>query len=519
MEKGVSNSENEQLCLLAENIVKVYPGTTALKDVSFKVYTGKVNALVGENGAGKSTLMKILAGIEKQTSGKVYINGKEVNFKDTIEAEKNGVSIIHQELNVFPDLTIAQNMFMGFEETKHKFLLDPKKTKEVCSEILKQLEHPLNPETRMGDLRVGQQQVIEIARHLFRSNLKVLIMDEPTSSLSAAEVSVLFKLIEGLKKKGISIIYISHRLEEVMKIADYITVLRDGRKVAEDKIANVDIKWIVDNMVGSGRKFNKVERNRENVGINVLEVSNLSLPKKDGGYILRNVSINLKKGEILGIYGLLGAGRTELLECIMGIHPDFEGSIKINGKQIRPKSIADQINNGFAMVPEDRQKDGLIQTLNIGKNISLSSLNRYTKHGILNAKDEDSKVDEMIREIYIKVANKKLPILSLSGGNQQKVVIGKDLLTLPKILLMDEPTRGIDIAAKREVFDIINQLAEKGMSIIVVSSELNEVIDISDRIIVLSNGKVTGEFKAKDITEQSLVEASYKGHSPYATTM
>jgi erythritol transport system ATP-binding protein len=509
----------DPVCLMVENIVKVYPGTTALKDVSFKVRTGKVNVLVGENGAGKSTLMKILAGIEKPTSGRIIINGEEVKFKDTIEAEKKGIGIIHQELNLFPNLNIVQNMFMGAEKIKYKILLDPKAHMEKCKEILNRLQHPLDPNTRMGDLRVGQQQVIEIARHLNQENLKVLIMDEPTSSLSAAEVSILFKLIRELKNNGISIIYISHRLEEIMGIGDYITVLRDGSKVAEDKIANVDMKWMISNMVGTDKGFNSLQRKKKSIGDTILEVDNLNLPKPNGGYILNDVSFKLKKGEILGVYGLMGAGRTELIECIMGLRPEYTGEIKIRGVISRSKDIARQIENGFAMVPEDRQCDGIVQNLSICKNISLSNLGKYMKYGWLNRKQENADVDKMIADIHIKTSDKTLPIMSLSGGNQQKVVIGKGLLTTPKIFLMDEPSRGIDVAAKAEVYEIISKLAESGISIIVVSSELQEITLISDRIIVLSNGKITGEFSDDEISEQSLVEASYRGHTPYKTTV
>lgn len=513
MEENINIKENNNtnICLLAKDIVKVFPGTKALDNVTFKVYKGKVNALIGENGAGKSTLMKILAGIERPTEGKLFLYNEEIELRSPIDAEKNGIGMIHQEINFFPDLTIEQNMFMGVEEKKNTILVNRGIQKEKCNKILAELGHPFDVEKKMGELSVGQQQIVEIARHLLQPNLKILIMDEPTSSLTVAEVSILFKLINKLKEKGISIIYISHRLEEIMEISDYITVLRDGKKVAEDLTKNVNVSWIISNMVGSEKQYKKREKNFDIKTENILEVENLSLMKKNNNFVLKDISLKLKKGEILGIYGLLGSGRTEFLECIMGINTKFTGNIKLYGKPIKIENIAQQIKNGFVMVPEDRQRNGLVQTLNIAKNISLSSLNRFSKFGILRNKEEDLNIDKMVNGLRIKVADKSLPILSLSGGNQQKVIIGRGLLTMPKVLLLDEPTRGIDVAAKSDVYEIIDKLAKEGISIIVVSSELEEILNIADRVIVFSNGRMTGEFVGDEITKEALVEASYKG--------
>lgn len=298
-----------------------------------------------------------------------------------------------------------------------------------------------------------------------------------------------------------------------MRIGDNVTILRDGKFVARTEVSEVDVPWIVQKMVGEGKSYPKKNRKIDwSKQEKVLEVKNLTLPKSGGGYLLDHVSFDLKKGEILGIYGLMGAGRTEVFECIMGLRPEHTGEVFKNGKKIGVRNISEQIDRGLALVPEDRQKEGLVQTLNIGKNISLSSLSRYCKFGFLNGKEEDVNVDKQIKDIMIKVADKKLPILSLSGGNQQKVVIGKGILTGPEILLLDEPSRGIDIGAKTEVFDIINQYAEKGLSIIVISSELKEIVSIADRVIVLSNGIKTGEFSEEQITEDTLVLSSYKGH-------
>lgn len=503
-----------EVCLSVEGVNKIYPGTKALDNVNFKIRKGKVSVLIGENGAGKSTLMKIISGIETPTTGKIFIGDNEVTFKNTTEARKYGIGIIHQELSLFPNLNVYQNIFMANEKVKGNIILDNKKHIELANKILNKLEHPINVNTIVGDLRVGQQQMIEIARNLIQDDLKILIMDEPTSSLSEQEVEVLFKIIRELKQEGIAIVYISHRLEELMRIGDYVTVLRDGKIVSEAETKNIDVPWIVENMVGKEKSYTKRKRNIEWEKKDVvLDVKNLTLPKKGGGYLLDNINFNLKRGEILGIYGLMGAGRTEIFECLMGLHPEHTGTISLNGETMNIRNVSEQIDRGIVLVPEDRQREGLIQTMDIGKNISLSSLKNYVK-GIFIDKDKESEnIDKQIKDINIKVADKKLPILSLSGGNQQKVVLGKGILTNPKILLLDEPSRGIDIGAKTEVFDIINKYADKGLSIIVISSELKEIKSIADRIIVLSNGIKTDEFSGDDITEDNLVLSSYKGHN------
>ena len=505
------------VCLHAERIDKVYPGTKALDQVSFDVRTGKVNVLIGENGAGKSTLMKIIAGIEQPTAGTLRMEGREVSFKSTVEARASGIGIIHQELSLFPNLNVYQNIFMNNEKTKGRLVLDNKRHYELAQQVLERLEYPIKPDTLVGDLRVGQQQMIEIARNLIQENLKILIMDEPTSSLSEMEVEVLFKIMRELTASGISIVYISHRLEEIMRIGDFVTILRDGKFVAESPVSGIDVPWIVQQMVGEGKSYPKRERvvdwaEQETV----MEVRNLCLPKSGGGYLLDHVDFNLKRGEILGIYGLLGAGRTEIVECVMGLHPEHTGEVELFGEPVKIRGVPEQISHGFAWVPEDRQREGLVQTMNIGRNISLSSLGKYVKGFFVDEGREGDNVERMIRDIHIKVADRNLPILSLSGGNQQKVVIAKGILTDPKILLLDEPSRGIDIGAKTEVFDIINQYADQGLSIIVISSELKEIIAIADRVVVLSNGIKTAELTGADITEDNLVLASYKGHRGHA---
>ncbi len=503
--------DDPNVVLHCEKIDKIYPGTKALDGVSFDLLKGKVNVLIGENGAGKSTLMKMIAGIEQPSAGKMYMDGREVYFKSTNAARAKGIGIIHQELSLFPNMTVYQNIFIGNERKKGLFLND-KKHISGAAKVLKRLEHEIPPETLVGDLRVGQQQMVEIARNLIQDDLRVLIMDEPTSSLSAAEVKVLFKIMRELIAAGLSIVYISHRLEEIMEIGDHVTILRDGKYVADADVKDIDLSWIVENMVGKNTQYHRFERSIDlTKAEKVLEINHLSLPKKGGGWLLDDVSMFLKKGEVLGIYGLLGAGRSELFECLMGMHPEHKGEIIYNGKPMKVKNIPKQIKNGFALVPEDRQSQGLIQTLDICKNTSIASLQNYRKGPFLDKKAEEQAVDSEIKDIHIKVADKKLPILSLSGGNQQKVVIGKGLLTHPTVLLLDEPSRGIDIGAKTEVFEIIHEFSERGLSIIVVSSELKEIMSIADRIYVLSNGKCTGELSGDEINEDTLVRASYAG--------
>lgn len=503
--------DDPNVVLHCEKIDKIYPGTKALDQVSFDLLKGKVNVLIGENGAGKSTLMKMIAGIEQPSAGKMYMDGEEVYFKDTNAARAKGIGIIHQELSLFQNLTVYQNIFMCHEKKKGMFL-DDKKHVEGAKKIMQRLEHEISPDTLVGDLRVGQQQMVEIARNLVEDDLRVLIMDEPTSSLSAAEVKVLFKIMRELLEQGISIVYISHRLEEIMEIGDHVTILRDGKYVADADIKDINLSWIVENMVGKNTQYHRFERSIDlDHAEKVLEVNHLYLPKTGGGWLLDDVNMYLKKGEVLGIYGLLGAGRSELFECLMGMRPEHAGEVIYQSKPMKISSIADQINEGLALVPEDRQRQGLVQSLDICKNASLASLKKFRKGFLMNYAAEEKAVDEQINDLHIKVADKHLPILSLSGGNQQKVVIAKGLMTKPTVLLMDEPSRGIDIGAKTEVFEIIHEFSERGLSIIVISSELKEIMAIADRIYVLSNGKCTAELSGEDITEDKLVRASYAG--------
>ena len=503
--------DDPNVVLHCEKIDKIYPGTKALDQVSFDLLKGKVNVLIGENGAGKSTLMKMIAGIEQPSAGKMYMDGQEVVFKDNNAARARGIGIIHQELSLFQNLTVYQNIFMCHERQKGPFL-DDRQHIEGAKKVLKHLEHEIPPDTLVGDLRVGQQQMVEIARNLVENDLRVLIMDEPTSSLSAAEVKVLFKIMRELLEQGLSIVYISHRLEEIMEIGDHVTILRDGKYVADADVKDITLPWIVENMVGKNTQYHRFQRSIDlDQAEKVLEVNHMYLPKTGGGWLLDDVSVYLKKGEVLGIYGLLGAGRSELFECLMGMRPEHSGEVIYQGKTMKIGSVADQLSAGFALVPEDRQRQGLVQSLDICKNTSLASLEQFRRGFLMDYGAEEKAVDAQIKDLHIKVADKDLPILSLSGGNQQKVVIAKGLLTQPTVLLMDEPSRGIDIGAKTEVFEIIHEFSERGLSIIVISSELKEIMAIADRIYVLSNGKCTAELAGDDITEDNLVRASYAG--------
>ena len=377
----------DDVFLHAEKISKIYPGTKALDEVSFDLLRGKVNVLIGENGAGKSTLMKMIAGIEQPNEGKMYIGDKEVFFKNTTEARKHGIGIIHQELSLFPNLNVYQNIYMNKEKTKGKVVLDNKVHMDGASKVLERLEHPLDLNAKVGELRVGQQQMIEIARNLVEDDLKVLIMDEPTSSLSQQEVKVLFKIMRELTAAGISIVYISHRLEEIMEIGDHVTILRDGKYVADADVKDIDVPWIVHQMTGGAKSYPKRDREVDWSKVeNVLEVKDLCLPKAGGGYLVDHLNFELKKGEVLGIYGLMGAGRSEVFECLMGLHPEHTGQILMEGKELHIKSISQQIDSGFALIPEDRQMQGLVQTLDIEKNCALSALKRYKKGPFLDSK-------------------------------------------------------------------------------------------------------------------------------------
>ncbi len=491
---------------------KVYPGTLALDAVDFDVRLGSVNVLVGENGAGKSTLMKVIAGVEQLTSGEILMDGKPQHFASTGEAAAHGIGIIFQELNLFPNMTVAENIFIGRERTRGGIDIDAASQRAAARELMTRLEHAIEPDALVGELRIGEQQIVEIAKALSQ-DARILIMDEPTSALSAPEVEILFRVIADLRRRGVGIVYISHRLEELIRIGDWITVLRDGRITGSRAMDGVDVPWIVRNMIGAASKdYAKTEEHE--FGAEIFSAEDICLPRQGGGMTVDHVSFALRAGEIVGIYGLMGAGRSELFECIMAQHPHATGEFRLDGRPLDEASVAGRIARGIALIPEDRKTQGTIQIMSIRENMSLACLRDFTRLFHLDLAAERARVRDLVRDLAIKVASPENPISSLSGGNQQKVVIGKALMTKPRVLLMDEPSRGIDVGAKAEVFRTMRRLAAEGLGILFVTSDLEEVMSLSDRILVMSNGRITGEFLGSEADEAAIVAASAVGHAP-----
>ncbi len=497
--------ETPQVVLEARAVSMQYPGTLALDQVTFRLRPGRVSALIGENGAGKSTLVKILAGVAQPTSGCLVLDGKEISLRSVRDADAHGIGIIHQELNLCPNLSVAENIYLARELTLHG-VLDKRRQEDHARQLLARLEHPIDPRTPVGDLPLGQQQIVEIAKALAR-DVRVLMMDEPTSALSAAEIAVLFRIIRDLAARGVAIVYISHRLEELLSIADHVSVLRDGRMVAEAAAADVDTRWIVEQMTGRPAGVTEISGTPER-GPELLRVEALSLTSDNGRQLLRDLQFSLRAGEVVGIYGLMGAGRTELLECLMGLHPEMTGSVWAGSERLDRMDTSTRILRGLAMVPEDRQVSGLVQSLSVLANMTISSLSRFARGPWLSPASESAAAAGMVRDLRIKAPGLGHSIESLSGGNQQKVVIAKCLLTGPRVLLLDEPTRGVDVGAKREIHTIVRQLAAKGMGIILVSSELDEVRAVASRIVVMSRGAITAEFDAAQATDGALALAA-----------
>lgn len=482
------------------NLHKKFPGVYAVKGANFGVLPGQVHGLVGENGAGKSTLMKMIIGEYHQDSGDILHNGQIISPKTISDSQKIGIAMIHQELAPLPNMTIAENIFLGNEKEKGLFL-DEKKMYAETLEILKEFGIPHDPQLKVGKLSVAQIQMLEIIKAM-RRDADLIIMDEPTSSLSADETKKLFSLIEDLKSKNVSIIYISHRLEEIFYISDKVTVLRDGEIISTMNTENVTQKELIEMMVG--RKIEQIYP-KENIslGEEVFSVRNLSSPGQ-----FENISFSVKAGEILGFSGLIGAGRSEIMKAIMGLNPLQSGDRFVEGKIISVKSPEDAINHGLAMVGEDRKLFGLVLSRSVKENISLPSLKKLFPGVLINALDEKEVVENTISMFNIKCSNKEVATFTLSGGNQQKIVIAKWLLTQPKVLILDEPTRGIDVGAKFEIYKIIVELAKKGLAIILISSELPEVMGMSDRILVISNGQITNEYLREDILSGKITQTN-----------
>jgi len=501
--------------LRAQNVTKRYGGTQALKGVDFEVLEGRVVGLFGENGAGKSTLMKILSGIESPTSGSLELRGEPVQFANTVEARDRGISIIHQELSLCPNLSVRDNIFMGREIRTKGGTVDYKAESEIVERLMERLQEKIDPETLVADLRLGQQQIVEIARAL-STEARILIMDEPTSALSAAEVAVLFKVIRDLTSGGVSIVYISHHLEEAMEICDHAVVLRDGEIVAKAETKDVSLDWIVGNMVG--RNFDLGTPPAAKFGAVALEIDGVKVADSSNPDRLsvNGISLKVREGEIVCIYGLMGAGRTEMLEAAAGRVPLVGGRVVVHERDLAGMTIAERIKWGLTLVPEDRQRDGLVQTMSVGRNMSLASIGSFVRGLFLSHGVEDKLVQKGIADVRVKTAGPGAAIGSLSGGNQQKVVIGKMLATNPKVILLDEPSRGIDIGAKTEVFNLLSELAEKGLAVLYSTSEVNECFGVANRIVVMSKGRISAEFNAATSTKEQVMAAS--GESATAST-
>ncbi|ODT57995.1 MULTISPECIES: sugar ABC transporter ATP-binding protein [Paracoccus] len=492
-----------EVVLAARNVAKSYGQVHALKGVNFDIHRGQVTTLFGENGAGKSTLMKILSGVIQPSAGQIVLDAQPVAFGNANDARARGISIIHQELSLAPNLSVRDNIFMG-REIMGPLGVDYAEEERQTRALMEELEEQIDPATPVEDLRLGQQQIVEIARALSVDS-RILIMDEPTSALSASEVEVLFKVIRDLTARGVSIVYISHHLEEALTITDHAVVLRDGMMTAYAPRAQIDLEWIVRNMVGENYDLGSPPDST--MGEVALSIRDLSVPDATGQDLVRGLNLDVRAGEIVCIYGLMGAGRTELLETVAGRLRATGGQIVLEGHEISHLSIGQRIARGLALVPEDRQRDGLVQTMSVGQNLSLASIGRFTRGLFTSTRAERALVDDSIRRVTVKTSGGGAPIGSLSGGNQQKVVIGKMLATNPRAILLDEPSRGIDIGAKAEVFRLLAEGARNGLAVVYSTSEVSECLSIAHRIIVMHKGRITAEFDST-VSKDRIMAAS-----------
>lgn len=481
-----------------DSISKSFPGVKALDHVHFELRSGEVMALLGENGAGKSTLMKILSGVYTRDEGSMAILGKEYGDLSPKQAQEVGVAIIHQELNMCRHLSVAENMFLG-REKKKGIMLSNSEMEAEAQRILDELKIDLRPQQVVGDLPVSMQQMVEIAKAL-STNARILIMDEPTSALTAREIEDLFRIIRDLKSKGCGIVYISHRLEELQHIVDRVTIMRDGQYITSMNFKDATMDEIIANMVGREikEKFPRVECEK---GKLVLEVKNLN-----AGRLVRNVGFSLYEGEIVGFAGLMGAGRTETTRAIFGVDQKESGVIVLDGKEVSIKKPEDAIKAGIVLAPEDRKKDGLCTKLSIRHNIALPNLDLLcNKLGVVSSQKEHEMCDRVVENLKVKTPTVEVEAGNLSGGNQQKVVVGKWLARNSRVVIFDEPTRGIDVAAKVEIYNLMNELKQQGIAVMFVSSEMPEVMGIADRIIVMCDGRITGELAAEEATQNQIL--------------
>jgi ribose transport system ATP-binding protein len=497
--------------LEARNISKSFPGVVALDEVSLSVRSGAVHAVVGENGAGKSTLMKILSGVDRADAGQILLDGKVVEFASPRAAESAGVVIIHQEINLVPALSVAENIFLGREPSRFGFV-DWRKLERDAEALLDRLGHRLDPRCAVRSLKVSDQQVVEIAKAL-SFDARVLIMDEPTTALAAGDVERLFGIIRTLTGAGTGVVYISHKMDELFRIADEFSVLRDGKLIGHRAASETNPGELVKMMVGREVTYQREERNGQN-SVELLRVEGLSSRDIDasGRRRLSNISFSLRAGEVLGVAGLMGAGRTELLESLFGVHATTgESQLVLNGKPLFINDPRQAIKACLAFVSEDRKTQGLALNLDVRCNITLARLDRFSRIGFLQRESEEQAVRESIVQLGIKTPDTRAATINLSGGNQQKVVLAKWLLTDPKILLLDEPTKGIDIKGKTEIYRLIEELAASGLGVIFVSSELPELLALTDRIIVLREGKLAGTLDRSEATEEGIIELATIG--------
>ncbi|HOO29693.1 MAG TPA: sugar ABC transporter ATP-binding protein [Bacillota bacterium] len=485
-------------------ICKRFGGTLALDNVDFAVSKGEVHALIGENGAGKSTLIKILSGIYSADSGTIAVDGETVEIHSPQDAQRLGIATVHQELNLAPDLTVAENVYLGRLPTKRGSIIDWSALKNEAELAFEQLgvADQIDPMAPVRSLSISKQQLVEIAK-AFSAGARLIIMDEPTSSLPESEVQHLFDVVRTLNRKGVSFIYISHRLEEVLAITDSMTVLRDGRLVGSCKTAETSYDDIVRMMVG--RELTERFPKREpSIGETVLEVEGLA----DAGRF-RDISFQVRAGEILGISGLMGSGRTELAQAIFGVVPPEEGSIRLNGKELNVRCAEDGIEVGIYLVPEDRKRHGLVQTMSVRSNTVLSILSRLSgAFGVVDKNKEEQVVTKAVRDFNVKTASIDQNVSSLSGGNQQKVVFAKAVCSGPKVLILDEPTRGVDVGAKAEIYKLVQDFASSGGAVVFISSEMPEILGMCDRILVMSEGRIVGEFAGSEATQEEILKCA-----------
>lgn len=488
-----------------KGINKKFPGVQALEDCSLELYPGEVHALLGENGAGKSTLMKILTGIYQADSGDIFFDGRQAQISSVLDARALGITMIHQELNLLTNLTVAQNIFIGRESKKHRMFLNEGESVRKSTKLLKQMGLPIDPCTMVSELTVAQQQIVEIVKAV-SYNSRVVVMDEPTAPLSSSEIDSLFNIIRDMKAAGMSVVYISHRMDEIKRICDRATILRDGKYIGTVSVADTSLDKIITAMVGRKISYTRNSRiSKQKCGEEAIRVENLCW-----GSRVKNVSFSCRKGEILGFAGLVGAGRTETARLIFGAERPDSGEIYVSGQRVQIKTPNDAVRHGISYLSEDRKQYGLITEMSVEDNITITSIPALSKFGFIDRKKCSESAMLMADQLKVKTPSLKAQVKSLSGGNQQKVVVAKWLLRNTDILIFDEPTRGIDIGAKDEICSLLEKLAEMGKAVIMISSEMQEILRVCDRIIVMHEGEITGELEAETASQEEILRLASK---------